>query len=73
MNGISIIGIIMVVAGAALLAYGGFTTTKKENVIDLGPLKVEAEVQERHSVPPVISWVLLGGGIGVLVFGLKKK
>jgi hypothetical protein len=41
----------MIVAGAALLAYGGFTTTKKENVIDIGQPKVEAEVQERHSVP----------------------
>ena len=73
MNGLSIVGIVMIVAGAALLAYGGFTTTKKENVIDLGPLKVEAEVQERHSIPPVLSWALLGGGVAVLVLGLKKK
>ena len=73
MNFTSIIGIIMVVAGAALLAYGGFTTTRKENVIDLGPLKVQAEVKERHSVPTVVSWVLLGGGLIVLVLGLKKK
>jgi hypothetical protein len=69
----SIIGIVMIVAGAALLAYGGFTTTKRENVIDVGPLKVQAEVKERHSVPPVISWALLGGGLVVLVLGLKKK
>jgi hypothetical protein len=73
MNLQSIIGIVMIVAGAALLAYGGFTTTKRENVIDLGPLKVQAEVKERHSVPPLLSWALLGGGLVVLVLGLKKK
>lgn len=73
MNVQSIIGIVMVVAGAALLAYGGFTTTKKENVIDLGALKVEAQVKERHQIPPVISWAMLGGGLVVLVLGLKKK
>jgi len=73
MNGLSIVGIVMVIAGAALLAYGGFTTTKKENVIDLGPLKVEAEVKERHQVPPVLSWALLGGGLVVVVLGLRKK
>lgn len=77
MNLQSIIGIVMVVAGAALLAYGGFTTTKKENVIDLGALKVQAEVQaevqERHEIPPLLSWALLGGGLVVLVLGLKKK
>jgi hypothetical protein len=73
MNLQSIIGIVMVVAGAVLLAYGGFTTTKKENVIDLGALKVQAEVQERHEIPPLLSWALLGGGLVVLVLGLKKK
>ena len=73
MNALSIVGIVMIVTGGALLAYGGFTTTKQENVIDIGPLKVQAEVQERHSVPPVLSWALLGGGVIVLVLGLKKK
>jgi hypothetical protein len=73
MNIQSIIGIVMVVAGAALLAYGGFTTSKRENVIDLGPLKVQAEVRKHHSIPPVLSWALLGCGLLVVVLGLKKK
>lgn len=63
----------MIIAGGGLLAYGGFTTTKRENVVDLGPLKVEANVRERHTVPPVVSWALLGGGVVVLVLGMKKK
>ena len=73
MNGISIVGIVMIVAGAALLAYGGFTTTKRENIVELGPLKVQADVKERYSVPPVLAWGLLGGGVVVLVMGMKKK
>ncbi len=72
MNGQSIVGIIMIVAGAALLAYGGFTTTERENIIDVGPLKVQADVKERHRVPPALSWALLGGGVVVLVLGMKK-
>lgn len=63
----------MIIAGGALLAYGGFTTTKRENVIDAGPIKVQADVKRNHQVPPVISWALLGGGVLVLVLGLKKK
>jgi len=73
MNIIGIVGIVMIIAGAALLATGGFTTTKTESIIDVGPINLEAEVQERHPVPPLISWVLLGGGVVVLVVGLKKK
>ncbi len=63
----------MIVAGAGLLAYGGFTTTKRENIINVGPIKVQADVKEEHSVPPVLAWALLGGGVVVLVLGLKKK
>lgn len=63
----------MIIAGAALLAYGGFTTTKNESIIDAGPIKVQAEVKERHPIPPVISWAVLGGGVVVLMLGLKRK
>lgn len=63
----------MIIAGGALLAYGGFTTTSRENIIDAGPIKVQADVKRSHPVPPVISWGLLGGGVVVLVLGLKKK
>lgn len=69
----AIVGIVMIVAGAALLAYDGFTTTKRETIIDAGPLKVQADVKERHPVPPVLSWALVGGGVIVLVLGLKRK
>ena len=73
MNKQSMVGIVMILGGAALLAYGGFTTTSRENIIDVGPLKVQADVKERHSVPPVLSWALLGSGVAVLVSGMKRK
>ena len=73
MNIQSIVGIVMIVAGGALLAYGGFTTTSRENIIDAGPIKIQADVKEQHRVPPVISWALLGGGVVLLIMGVKKK
>lgn len=63
----------MIIAGAALLGYGGFTTTKREKIIDAGPIQLAADVKERHEIPPVLAWALLGGGVVVLVVGLKKK
>jgi hypothetical protein len=73
MNAQSIVGVVMIIAGAALLAYGGFTTTKRENIIDVGPLKVQADVTERHPIPPVLSWAVLGSGVVILILGLKRK
>lgn len=73
MNIQSIMGIVMIIAGGALLAYGGFTTTSRENIIDAGPIKIQADVKEQHRVPPVLSWALLGGGVVLLVMGVKRK
>ena len=73
MSGQSILGMAMIIAGAAMLAYGGFTTTNRENFIDVGPLKIQANVKKNHRVPPLVSWALLGGGVAVLVLGAKKK
>ncbi len=73
MNVKSIVGIVMIVIGAALLAYGGFTTTRREDIIDVGPIKVQADVKENHRVSPALAWALLGGGVVVLVLGMKKK
>jgi len=62
----------MIVAGAALLVYGGFSTTKRENIINAGPIKIAADVTERHNVPPVIAWSLLGGGIVILLMSKRS-
>jgi uncharacterized membrane protein len=69
----SIIGVVMIIAGAGLLAYGGFTTTKREKILDVGPIKVETDVKKRHEIPPVVGWGLLGGGVVVLALGVKRK
>jgi hypothetical protein len=61
----------MIVAGAALLAYGGFTTTKREKIIDAGPIMIQVDVTEKHRAPPVIAWALLGGDIVILLLGMK--
>ena len=60
MNLIGLTGIVMIAAGAFFLAYGGFTTTEREKLIDVGPLQLEADVEKRHNVPPAAAWGLLG-------------
>ena len=44
-----IIGMVLIVVGVLALAFGGFQYTTRERVVDLGPLKVDADKQ--HSVP----------------------
>jgi len=62
MNSQRIIAIVLIVAGALALAYGGFSYTKDTTVVKLGPLEVTAKEKETVNVP---MWV----GIGAIVVG----
>ena len=44
-----IVGIILIIIGIVALAYGGFTYTKREKVLDLGPIQATAE--KEHTIP----------------------
>lgn len=63
----SIIAILLIVIGAAMLAYEGFTYTTREKAIDLGPIQVTAEKQHYVYLPPVLGGVLLIGGVLMLL------
>jgi len=66
------IGMLMIVIGAAMLIWTGFTYTKKEKIIDVGPIQVSADKQERVNWPPYLGGILLVGGIVVLVNAKKS-
>ena len=67
-----IIGMLMIVIGAAMLIWTGFTYTKKEKIIDAGPIQVSANKQESVNWPPYLGGILLVGGIVVLVTAKKS-
>jgi len=68
-----ILGIVLIVAGALALAYGGFTYTKETHDVKLGPIQFSVKEKETVSVP---IWAGAGGiaiGVLLLVFGNRKK
>jgi hypothetical protein len=67
------IGIALIVIGAAVLGYDHYSYTTQEQVLQIGPLTATAEKTHTVSFPPILGWLLVGGGIGVLVFGISKK
>lgn len=67
-----IIGIILIVVGIIALAYGGFTYTQREKVIDAGPLQVSADREKSIPLPPLLGGACLVGGILLVVAGNKK-
>jgi uncharacterized membrane protein YidH (DUF202 family) len=73
MKPIAVIGILLIVFGVFALAYGGFSYTKKEKVIDLGPLQATTEEHKTVPLPPILGGAALVAGVVLLVLGNKKS
>ena len=69
-----IVGIILIVLGLAGLAWGGFTYTTREKIVDIGPIHASAEKTHNVPLPPIAGSVALIGGIALLVAsGARRK
>jgi uncharacterized membrane protein YidH (DUF202 family) len=67
-----IIGLILIVVGIIALAYGGFSYTKREKIIDAGPLQVSADKEHTVPLPPILGALALAGGVVLVIVGSKK-
>ena len=67
-----IIGVILIVVGIIALAYGGFSYTKREKIIDAGPLQVSADREKTVPLPPILGGLCLAGGIMLVIVGNRK-
>ena len=71
MNPTKLIGIVLIVAGALGLAYGGFSYTKETTGLKLGPLEVKVQEKETVNVPLIVSAGAIVLGAFLLVVGRK--
>ncbi len=68
-----ILGIVLIVVGVISLAIGGISYTKREKVLDIGPIQATAERQKTIPLPPLLGALALAGGIVLVVTGSKKS
>lgn len=69
MRPIGWVGVLLVVAGAAIAAMGGIGYTKSRNQVEVGPIKVAAE--ERGLVPPIAGLAAIAVGAVLIFMGRK--
>jgi len=73
MTPLRIVGIVLVVAGALALAYGGFSYTRETHQAKVGPLELSLKEKQQVDVP---QWAGLGAialGVVLLVAGGRGK
>ncbi len=60
------LGIVLIVLGLFGLAWGGFTYTTSEKVVDIGPIHATRDETHHVPLPPIFGAVALIGGIVLL-------
>ncbi|MBS1565579.1 MAG: hypothetical protein JST39_14415 [Bacteroidetes bacterium] len=66
------LGFILIILGAVMLIWTGFTYTKKEKVVDAGPLEISADKKKSVNWPPYAGAVLVLGGVVILISSRKE-
>ena len=69
----TIIGLLLIVAGLVALLTGGFSYTRSERVLDVGPLEATVERRERIPLPPVLGGLALAAGVALLFVGKRTR
>jgi hypothetical protein len=63
MNPAKVVGLLLVIVGVVALLYSGVTYTRREKIVDLGPVQIEKKTTERIPIPPIVGGLALLGGI----------
>jgi len=66
------LGLILIGLGLLGLAWGGFTYTTRQKVIDVGPIHATRDKRHYVTVLPIVGAVALIGGILLLVARNKE-
>ena len=66
------IGIILVIVGAVMLIWTGFSFTRKEKVVDIGPVEISADKKEHVNWPPYVGGVVLVAGVVLLLVPKRR-
>jgi len=67
MNSVKMFAIVLMVAGALGLAYGGFTYTKQTHQAKIGPIELSVADKETVNIPIWISIAAIAAGAMLLI------
>jgi len=70
---ISIIGVLLIIAGIAALVLGEVSFTKRETVVQIGDAKLEAQTRETYPIPAVAGIAGIVAGVVLLVVGYRRR
>lgn len=67
------LGILLIVLGIVTFVYQGFSYTKRENIAQIGDLKITADTQKTVYLPPVLGGLSLAAGTILVLVGRRRN
>ena len=67
----AIAGVVLIIVGVVALLVGGLRYTKRDKVLDVGPVEATVERHERVAIPPIVAGLLVVGGVVLLFVGRR--
>jgi hypothetical protein len=68
-----VVGILLIVLGLVGVIYGGVSWTRRDKVVDVGPVEVTRDKTESLPIPPIAGAVAIIAGAIVLVAGGRGR
>ena len=68
-----LIGILLIVFGVVALAVGGISYTKREKVLDIGPIQATSEKREVIPLSPIAGLAAVAAGVVLVVAGSRTR
>ena len=68
-----IVGFILIALGVLMFIWTGFSYTRREKVVDAGPVHISADREHSVNWPPYAGAVLVIGGIILVVFSKRAE
>jgi hypothetical protein len=69
----TVAGFVLLVIGFIALLAGGFSYTKQDKVLDVGPVEATVERHERVSIPPIVGGLAIAAGVVLLFVGRRQR
>ena len=60
------LGIVLVIVGLVALVYGGISWTRKDTIVDAGPVEITKEKREGVAIPPLAGVVAVVAGVALI-------
>jgi len=68
----AVVGVVLILLGVLGLALGGFSFTKKEKVLDLGPIEATADDKKSVPIPPLLGVLAVVGGVVLVATSARR-